>query len=185
MIPFLFFEDPTFELVADTLIPIGDDFEIPLNISDSTLQVIWSPNENLSCENCSNPIVSITEETTFEATIINEQGCSVIARINIRVIGKTGVYIPTGFSPNNDGYNDGFTLFFNSPKQIDQLQIFDRWGGLVFELNDFVSNDPAIGWDGTARGLPVNSGVFVYKILFQNDKGDQEILAVFYCFHFF
>ncbi len=172
-----FFDDPIVELVSDTLIEIGTNFEIPLIISDSTLQVTWQPNSNLSCENCSNPIVNITEDMSFEATITNAQGCSVIARINIKVVGETGVYIPTGFSPNNDFNNDVFTVYFKNPKQIDQLQIYDRWGGLVFEINEFMSNDPAIGWDGTSKDLPVNSGVFIYKFLIRNEVGEQEVIA--------
>ena len=172
-----FFENPVVDLIVDTLISIGESFEIPLNISDSTLQIIWQPNENLSCENCSNPTVSLTEATTFEATITNERGCSVTARIDIRVVDDNGIYIPTGFSPNGDSNNDFFTVFSKKTTQIDQLQIFDRWGGLLFELNDFDGNDPTVGWDGTTNGTSVDSGVYLYKFLIKNNAGQQEIFA--------
>jgi gliding motility-associated-like protein len=37
------------------------------------------------------------------------------------------------------------------------LQIFDRWGALVFE-----TEDPKNCWDGSYKGVSVNAGVFVY-----------------------
>lgn len=40
-----------------------------------------------------------------------------------------------------------------------QFIIFNRWGEKVFE-----SSDPDIGWDGTFRGKPMESGVFVYYL---------------------
>ncbi len=54
--------------------------------------------------------------------------------------------LPTGFSPNNDGAND--VLEFAGREDIENIkvQIFDRWGGLVFE-DDNYQND----WGGTSK----------------------------------
>ena len=68
------------------------------------------------------------------------------------------LYAPNAFTPNADGLNDNFV-----PAGIYiadyNLQIFDRWGALIFESNDL--NDT---WDGTYRGKPCQEGVFVWKI---------------------
>lgn len=57
-------------------------------------------------------------------------------------------YVPTAFTPNNDGLND--VLFFEGA-DIDatrfQLQLFNRYGELIFE-----TRDPATPWTGNIRG---------------------------------
>ena len=49
-----------------------------------------------------------------------------------------------------------------------QLSIYNRWGERVFE-----SNAQEDCWDGTFRGEPVNSGVFVYKLSIVLTDGEE------------
>ena len=70
----------------------------------------------------------------------------------------TPVYLPNAFAPN--GVNrefKAFGLFGNTPDYF--MQIFDRYGGLVFE-----SNDVSQGWDGRKNGRPMPQGSYVYYI---------------------
>lgn len=73
------------------------------------------------------------------------------------------VYIPNAFSPNGDGIND---LFFVQGKDIDpenfELQIFNRWGEVVFETNDITEK-----WDGsTPNGEYYGQDeVYVYRVI--------------------
>ena len=67
--------------------------------------------------------------------------------------------LPNIFTPNSDKVNDLFVPFpYRGVKEID-LQVFNRWGQLVF-----TTNDPAIRWDGTVnnKGEPVPDGVYFY-----------------------
>jgi gliding motility-associated-like protein len=68
--------------------------------------------------------------------------------------------LPNVFTPNNDTYNDLFTPYpgYTSVDRID-IQIFNRWGVLVFE-----SFDPAINWDGKDKTSKMEcaSGVYFY-----------------------
>jgi gliding motility-associated-like protein len=68
--------------------------------------------------------------------------------------------LPNAFTPNGDGNNDLFTPFlpFRFIESID-IQIFNRWGALVYQ-----TNDPAINWDGTHQqsGQPLAEGVYYY-----------------------
>ena len=87
--------------------------------------------------------------------------------------GQIPVYIPTIFSPNDDGLNDSFAPNFDaSYPVIDyELQVFDRWGGLVFS-----SNNPKEGWPGTVRSRPASEGVYVYLLRFQfEDQGETFV----------
>ena len=85
----------------------------------------------------------------------------------ILYLAYTNVYIPNVFSPNGDHMNDYFEVYAASAAyQEVEMQIFDRWGNLVFEGQR---------WDGTHRSEVVSPGVFVYVIRFQNADGNVSI----------
>jgi len=65
---------------------------------------------------------------------------------------------------DNDGINDVFTLFGNSPnvQMVEEFKIFDRWGSLIFESGNFLPNDSQSGWNGTFNGEGLPTGVYVY-----------------------
>jgi len=49
------------------------------------------------------------------------------------------------------------------------MQIFDRWGNLIFE-----SNNSTIGWDGYDRyGKLMQAGVYVYKLTLRLSDGQR------------
>jgi gliding motility-associated-like protein len=87
------------------------------------------------------------------------------------IIAKKGgrIRIPNAFTPNitgpNGGYSDGlfndvFRPIMDGVEEF-QMQIFDRWGNLIFE-----SNDKNQGWDGYDKnGRLLPAGVYVYKIV--------------------
>jgi gliding motility-associated-like protein len=86
----------------------------------------------------------------------------------VRVDGADGgirMFVPNVFSPNRDGINDVFQPTFSKPGAIEtyRLQIFDRWGNLMFE-----SQDPAVGWDGQSNDKVLNPGVYVWRIEWQS-----------------
>lgn len=66
------------------------------------------------------------------------------------------LFVPTAFSPNNDGQNDIFYVRAGCISTF-HLIIYDRWGNKVFESNNI--ND---GWDGKYLGQPENTGTYVY-----------------------
>ncbi len=68
------------------------------------------------------------------------------------------LFIPTAFSPNNDGQNDMFYVRGNCINTMD-LVIYDRWGNKIFE-----SENESVGWDGTYKGEPMNTGTYVWYL---------------------
>ncbi len=151
---------------------------IPLNQIDT---IIWSPDAFLSCVNCLNPTANPFENTIYTITVFDQNGCEASAEILLRVDVVRKIYIPNAFSPNADGNNDVFLIYSDeeSVVKINRLQIFDRWGGKVFETFDISPNDPDFGWDGTMKDKMMNPSVFVYlaeiefvdgvKILYSGD----------------
>ncbi len=56
-------------------------------------------------------------------------------------------------------------------KRITNFRIFDRWGEMVYEDSDFLTNDLTRGWDGQFKGLGAQPGVYVWTIESENVDG--------------
>jgi gliding motility-associated-like protein len=98
---------------------------------------------------------------SYSVTITDANGCTAIGSAIIlddNTNCSDELFVPTVFSPNGDGNND---VFFVRGNGIEDLRfvIYNRWGEVVFE-----STNPDSGWDGTYKGKPVDSGVFIYMI---------------------
>ena len=75
------------------------------------------------------------------------------------------VYVPTAFSPNNDGVNDDFKPFikmdFIKIKRYN-LRLFNRWGSLVFD-----SQNVNEAWNGTYRDHLCENGIYIWSMTVQ------------------
>jgi gliding motility-associated-like protein len=80
------------------------------------------------------------------------------------------VYIPSGFTPNNDGLNDIFRVSPQTKNKFISLQIFNRSGELVFESNNIDK-----GWDGKLKGQLQPTGVYLYVIRMKDLAGKEMI----------
>jgi len=82
--------------------------------------------------------------------------------------------MPNAFTPNNDGENDDFKGKGYIQAISDySMNIFNRWGQLVFE-----SSDPNIGWNGLLNntGQASPQGVYVYKVSYRDPRGERKVL---------
>ncbi|MEP7263209.1 MAG: gliding motility-associated C-terminal domain-containing protein [Bacteroidota bacterium] len=86
----------------------------------------------------------------------------------ITVIPSMTLYIPNTFTPNGDGMNDTFGITGEAIKQFT-MQIYDRWGQLIFETADANHR-----WDGTFEGQKAMVGTYVYKITATGPLGGRQ-----------
>ena len=109
------------------------------------------------------------------------EGCPASDSLLIAV--QPRVFAPNVIRPGSSGGNDRFTLFSKDALPIQSLRIFDRWGELVFENQNFMTNDPASGWDGTRPGrqdasaLPVAASNGLLRIVSLSDFSCSTILS--------
>lgn len=117
------------------------------------------------------------QSTLYSVKAIDVNGC--VDSINSWVFVKeiSDVFIPNTFSPNQDAINDYFIPFVNNKTvvKISKLEVFNRWGELIFSRKDFNPNDEQLGWDGTFNGKILNSAVFVYVIEVEFINGRKKI----------
>jgi gliding motility-associated-like protein len=90
-----------------------------------------------------------------EIFVNDKNGCGVVSK-EITVLS-----IPKFFTPNNDSYNDFWTVKGMISYPNAELRIFDRYGKLLKELRP-----TSLGWDGTFNGqeLPASDYWYVFKM---------------------
>lgn len=75
------------------------------------------------------------------------------------------IFVPEGISPNGDGINDVFVIDGASEEEVIELNIFNRWGALVYASNNY-KND----WDGRSSegaftgDLPAGTYYYIIKV---------------------
>jgi gliding motility-associated-like protein len=90
----------------------------------------------------------------------NLQGCRDSAFILIKVFkNQPVVFVPTGFTPNNDGRNDILRPIAVGIRDIDYFSIYNRWGQLMF-----TTRKNGEGWNGRTNGVLQSSGTFVWMV---------------------
>lgn len=83
---------------------------------------------------------------------------------------ETHIYMPSAFTPNNDGKNDIFRPILNNVN-IQEFSIYNRWGQRVF-----VTFSNETGWDGTFNGRPCDLGTYFYKLRYRILGRDPVLL---------
>jgi gliding motility-associated-like protein len=151
---------PELTIVPSTTL-VCQETEVKLKASGA-MSYSWTPNDLLSCEDCSEPSLKPTETKEYCVTAKNlscETNSCITIEVNI--VSANNFSAPNAFTPNGDGQNDSFCLKgWKHCNESFSVIIFNRWGEKVFE-----SEDPDFCWDGTLRGKPLSSDVYVYHIV--------------------
>ena len=159
------------DIGTDLVIELGDSVNLQVQTSQNLINCSWTPEEArvlaIGCEELTiQPFQNIT--IGFSTTTL--AGCEAFDQVNITVLDARKVFIPSAFSPNNDGINDVFMIFGDIPnvQSVQSFSVFDRWGNMLFRNEDFQPNEITQGWDGTFRGKPIDVGVyaFVAEVIF-------------------
>ncbi len=146
---------PIVTAFSNTIINIGQTTSI--NASGG-ITYQWNPANDLTCANCSVTNARPLENTYYVVTGYDANGCANMDTVFVQVDYICGDYfVPNAFTPNGDGVND-FVNLHSACIGTYTFQIFDRWGEKVFE-----TSDTKYSWNGTYRGRPMNTAVFMYK----------------------
>ncbi|KAA3630442.1 MAG: gliding motility-associated C-terminal domain-containing protein [Bacteroidetes bacterium] len=170
------------DLGEDLFINLGDSVQLEpqINFPQGSIDTLnWSNRELLWCPDCFAPLTHLlTNTSTFQLDIVDEDGCTVSDDITIFVDKDRRVFIPNVFSPNGDGNNDLFVINSgNDVVQVRSLIILNRWGEMVYERFNFPTNIPTYGWNGNFRGKPMNPSVFVFQAEIEFVDGEVEIFT--------
>ena len=84
-------------------------------------------------------------------------GCVTIDTQLVKTVQKADILVPTAFTPNGDGLNDVLRPILFGITQLHYFKIFNRLGQQLFE-----TTKAEAGWDGTLKGIPLESQVVVW-----------------------
>lgn len=124
-----------------------------------------------------NPVHTYSESGTFQTMLITNpaKSCSdtLIDEIKYEHNPEGYLFIPNAFTPDGDGLNDVFTINSFHNCKLLKLEIYDRWGVLIFQNQGY-----QVSWNGRSNGFQVPVGVYVYVVNF-NDTEKRGSITLF------
>jgi gliding motility-associated-like protein len=109
-------------------------------------------------------------EFLITLTATSDKGCVDTAQYTIFFDNSLIFYVPNTFTPDGNEYNNVFKPILTSLVASYQLQIYNRWGELIFE-----SFDKEIGWDGSYKGGIVQNGAYNWVIKIKTDGTQTHV----------
>jgi gliding motility-associated-like protein len=131
-------------------------------------QYSWTPANTLNNSQIANPIARPTIQTVYVVKGTDANGCSNYDSVTVNITGdnKSGYFMPSAFTPNNDGKNDCYRIrYWGVIEELD-FSIYNRWGERIFH-----TSNPTDCWDGTYKGVKQNPDVYVYLITAKTSCG--------------
>jgi len=144
---------------------------LPVTYTGDIADYEWTPAEVLSCPDCPFPTLEVPLSGIYQIAVTNAEGCSDLAQLRIE-FARIQIYLPTAISRTTPNFVNRL-LFAQSNSDIAySLRVYNRWGGLEYESDDLVTNDPTAGWIPQADDL----GVYVYYIKYLDEHGDVQLI---------
>lgn len=141
--------DFAFDIEGDTVVCPGQSTTLSLPLyGQNSYQ--WSTGETGTS-------IEVRDTGVYFATVTNV--CGTFSDSIEVTDGCATPLIPNCFTPNGDDVNDVFHMLPDPKIEQRSLQVFNRWGEKVF---DSLAGKTA--WDGTDKGRPVPSDVYVYVL---------------------
>ena len=142
----------------DTTIVVGE--QIQFNASGG-IQYLWTPSTYLNVTNIADPVglYPFIDTIQYTVNITSSNGCVGSDDIVVRVVKQGSYFMPSGFTPNNDGNNDRIRPILIGYTKLNYFSVYNRWGELIFNSKNI--ND---SWDGTYKDQKCEMGTYFYSI---------------------
>lgn len=158
---------PDIEAGLDKLIIKGGFTQL---IASGGATYSWTPTEALSNPDIYNPIANPQDTTMYFLTGYDEFGCVGYDSVTVNVIDPVYLVTPNAFSPNGDDLNDYYIPVVIGPGLLEEYQVYNRWGELVFEWDG-----ASRGWDGTYQGRPAEIGTYIVNMRAKDELLGKEL----------
>jgi len=163
-------DPPVFEidLGNDLKLDLGDEVTLTPIVSEPAYDYQLQGGGEVSCNvDCSSIswLPTMTQSVILSASSISND-CLATDTVAITVSATRKIYFPNIFSPDDNGINDRFLIQGSQPNVagISSVDIYDRWGGLIYNGSNIPVNDETVVWDGRQGGRVVANGVYGYKV---------------------
>ena len=140
--------------------------ELLLNLDPNNGQITWHDGSNKS-----NYLVQ--QEGIYSAEVENACGqFTYTADVSFEDC-NCSIFIPNSFTPDGDGANDRFQIHYSCEFIKYDLNVFDRWGNIVFH-----ASNPAHQWTGESqtKGFVHNSNVYNYVLSYSAVNSEGKLI---------
>lgn len=111
-----------------------------------------------------------SDDVMYLINITDQHTCVITDTLQMFVLKKPGFYVPSGFTPNDDGLNDVIKPYLIGMKSFKSFSIYNRSGNLIFYSTKYGE-----GWDGTYKSIKQATGVYVWLLAFTDN--DNKIIV--------
>lgn len=158
---------PVVNAGPDRSVLTGFQITLQASVTGESATYLWSPSTYLSDATALQPVFTPGQATQYTLTASTTAGCSSSDVMNVTVV--AGIFVPTGFSPNNDGINDHWRIPFLDPQRNATVTVYNRWGNTVYTVKG-----NTVDWDGNCKGIPQPAGTYIYLIRFPDKTPDMK-----------
>ena len=159
-------------------IELGDSIVLNASAQNAAgaVEFVWEEPYpgTLSCTECISTTARPQTSILYELYGIDEKGCEATDKVHVYVKKIRVVEVPTGFTPNGDGTNDVLIVHGKRGTMVKQFQVFNRWGELLYQANDFAVNSATAGWDGSFRGQLAEAGIYIWYLVVEYEDAMEE-----------
>ncbi|MEO6001104.1 MAG: kelch repeat-containing protein [Chitinophagaceae bacterium] len=117
----------------------------------------WDPPVGLNDPSSRTPVIITSFEKEYKIAITTQAGCITVDTVIVKPYGKSGVFVPTAFTPNGDNKDDILRPICMDIPIITLFTIYNRWGNLVYK-----TANAGAGWDGRVSGINQPPGSYVW-----------------------
>jgi gliding motility-associated-like protein len=157
---------PPINAGPDKVISLGTPVMLDASIANpGNYSFSWTPSLYLNSATVLNPTSLPDALITYTVTATDKiTFCEAKDSVVVNPVSK--LYIPTAFTPNNDGRNDAWRIPGMALYPDGVVSVYNRWGQKIFETKNYVNNP----WKGSYGGEVQPNGVYVYIIQLAADK---------------
>ncbi|PHS67465.1 MAG: hypothetical protein COB12_03300 [Flavobacterium sp.] len=144
---------------------VGEEWTLTASTEETDVTYQWFIDDNLQTETGSSFTFTIEEDfsgSQIYSVIITKGECTGTSEVEISTYDVGNCIISQGISPGGSpGFNDTLDLeFLNDRIGISRLQIFNRYGTVVYERNNYINE-----WGGqTTDGDELPTGTYFYVL---------------------
>ena len=149
---------PTIDLGNDTTLCLDEN--LTLSAPTSLTNILWQDGSS------NNTQIATQSDIYWITGLVNN--CNVQDSITVTFDNcpedtkLCQAYLPNSFSPNGDGINDELQLLTDCALQFFEMEVFDRWGNLLFSTTDIRHT-----WDGKYKGELLETGTYLWVVRYQ------------------
>ncbi|MEZ4920558.1 MAG: gliding motility-associated C-terminal domain-containing protein, partial [Saprospiraceae bacterium] len=171
-------EGITIDLEPAHTIQPGDSVLLDPQIQSAGITTYsWTPTTYLQTPGALQTYAKPEETTEYTLVVQDNAGCIGEATVLITLEEVKRVFIPNVLLIDS-GDNGFFTVYGGSEvARVTLMQVYDRWGALMYEGTNLAPNNPGNGWDGFWKNKPVQPGVYPYIIEVEYQTGETEVFT--------